>query len=724
MNIFNLESEARLSPCRRNLFASIAFIILVLSVYSNSFDCSWQFDDMGAIRDNTPIHLKSLDWQSIKGTFFASPTKSGKLYRPVSCITLAVNYYFGQTNVFGYHLVNTGIHILAAIFLFLFIYHTLQLPSLKPKYGSNAYFIAFFSAAFWAINPVQTESVTYIVQRMTSLAGMFYIMAMYFYVKGRVSRKRSSVMGHYVACGFCSLLAFGSKENTAMLPFSILLFDLFLIQGIKKKNLKRNAYIFVALIAVPIALALILRGTSVFSPKDILTVYETKRPFGLVEHLLTEPRVILFYLSLLFYPIQQRLSITHDISASQSLFDPPTTILAILGILIILVLCSLYSRKWPFICYCIFFFFMNHVIEASFFGLELVFEHRNYLPSMLLFAPLAILLVKALEYFSNRRTMQWIFSVFIILVTVGFGNSTFLRNYDYQTEGTLWYDAANKEPDLIRPHLNLGVFYYDQKNYEKALSEFALAESSSKGINITERPTTQYNIGLVHHGMKNWDKALEYYQKSVAVYPSHADIHNNLGLIYRKMDQMEKAEHEFREALRWGKDSIQPHKNISLLLLKQGRVKEALEYLDPAVRQWPDDAGLLGAAGYTYRLLGLYGKAFLFFEKVIKSPTYDPKMHLYLSEIYFKQQKEKEAEAEIQRFIQMEKGGDLKGYVIGTTKEEGIAVIQPLKRQVIQALAQAYESAADYRLEKVRYLSEGFTEEQLISSDSMGNRAP
>ncbi len=704
MQIFNLESERKLTPCRRNLFAIISIIILICLVYSNSFDCSWQFDDIGVIVQNDAIQLDKMDWQSLKQTLFASPTKSERIYRPLSCITIALNYYFGGKHVFGYHVVNVGIHILAAIFLFLFVYNTLNLPSLKPKYGPIAYFIAFFSTIFWAINPVQTESVTYIVQRMTSLSALFYIMAMYFYVKGRAAERKESRRLQYVVFVIFSLLAFGAKENAAMLPFSVLLFDFFFIQGLKKENLKRFALIFFVLIIIPISLAVILRGPTALSPSGIMSIYESKRPFGPVERLLTQPGVILFYISLLFYPMQQRLSIAHDIPISSGLFDPPLTIIAIGTILVIVALCIVYSRKWPLICYCIFFFFMNHAIEASFLGLELCFEHRNYLPSMLLFVPVTILLVKGLRYYSNKRSMQCVLSVFMILLLVGFGNSTFLRNYDYKTEGTFWADAANKYPDLIRPHLNLGVFYYDQKNYEKALSEFLLAEACHKSSNITDRPTIQYNIGLVYHGQKNWDKAVEYYQKSVAIDPSNADVHNNLGLIYMKQEKEEKAEQEFLEAIHYDPGAMEPYKNIALTLLKQGRVEKAWDYIHRAGKRWQDDAGLLGAAGYVQRLMGSYGKSYLFLKKAIEGGKYDPKLHLYLAEIYFKQNKRKQAIREIQMFIEREKQGDLKGYVKGTAKEEGITVIQPFKEAVINHLAQAYAGDADYLMEKAQFL--------------------
>ena len=119
-----------------------------------------------------------------------------------------------------------------------------------------------------------------------------------------------------------------------------------------------------------------------------------KRVFTLEQRLLTEPRVIWFYLSLLFYPIPSRLSLVHDFAISQSLLEPVTTLISVLAIVALLLGATVYARRWPLIAFCVIFFFLNHLIESTILPLELVFEHRNYIPSMLLFLPLAILLVR------------------------------------------------------------------------------------------------------------------------------------------------------------------------------------------------------------------------------------------------------------------------------------------------------------------------------------------
>ena len=170
----------------------------------------------------------------------------------VSYFTFAMNYYFDGLNVFWYHVVNFFIHYVTSVFLFLFIYNTLKLPILEGRYERNAYSIALLATVFWAINPVEVMAVTYIVQRMASMAAMFYIMAMYFYLKGRTGDTIWKNATFFVLAAFSAVLSVGSKENAAMLPVSIFLFDLFLIQGVTIENIKKNwAVCLFALILVP-----------------------------------------------------------------------------------------------------------------------------------------------------------------------------------------------------------------------------------------------------------------------------------------------------------------------------------------------------------------------------------------------------------------------------------------------------------------------------------------
>jgi Tfp pilus assembly protein PilF len=630
MGIFNLESEDILSQCRKNVFATITIFIIILSIYSNTFHAAWHFDDEQNIIKREAVNLTKLTWPEIKETFF---NDNGNIYRPVACLSLALNYYFGKDNVFGYHVVNTFIHFFASIFLFLFIYRTLNLPLLKAKYGPNSYFIALLSTLFWAINPVQTQAITYIVQRMASMAGMFYIMSMYFYLRGRTSEQRVLKSIHYILCAFFGIMAFGSKENAAMLPISIFLFDLFLIQGLTKEHIKKNIYILLGLIIVPLILGLTLRGSSIFQPADLASTYG--RSYTLIERLLTEPRVIIFYITLLLYPMPNRLCLVHDISPSHNLIDPPATILAIFVIFLVVGIALAKAKRWPLISFCIVFYFLNHIIESSVFPLELIFEHRNYLPSMLFFVPIAILVVRGIGFFSYKKSMQLVISLFITLVLIGQGHSTFIRNAIWKTEESLWLDAVDKNPDSARAHHNLGRYYANTNQKKKAIEEYELVLQKERGTHGITHHLTHYNLALELMKMNENEKAKSHLLEAIEIFPKFANAYTNLSIIMAKEGKYDDAYDYLIKSLTYDSRSPEAHNNLGYMLIKRNQIEEAIIEFQKALQLKEDYKPALHNMGIAYKYKGDLQEAARCFRSVLRQ---DPKAlwtKFFLAETYY-----------------------------------------------------------------------------------------
>ena len=634
MKTFNLESETHLSACRRNVFVVVTIFIIILAIYSNTFHASWHFDDETNILDNKPLHLNELNWQNIKKTFFAAYYNIGKIYRPVACFSFALNYYFGKDNVFGYHFVNLSIHLLTSIFLFLFVYQSLNLPLLKARYGPNSYFIALLATVLWAINPIQTQAITYIVQRMSSIAGMFYIMSMYFYLKARICKLNLLKVTFYFLCFIAGILAFGSKENAAMLPISIFFFDLFIIQGLTKENIRKNSLTVLILILIPVALALVLKGPSIFSIKHLFSGYEN-RAFTLFERLLTEPRIIIFYITLLLYPMPDRLCITHDIPISHSFINPPTTIIAIFTILAILVVAIIKSKRYPLISYCIIFFFLNHIIESTIFGLELIFEHRNYIPSLLFFVPITILIARVIRFFSYKISMQIVISIFVILALVGLGHSSFMRNFIWKTEKTLWLDAIDKYPDMSRPHHNLGRHYDNIGEKEKAIIEYKTALNLKRDSHAETHHLTHYNLALIYFSTNEEDKVIDHLHKAIAIFPRFADAYNNLAIIIAKRGKYNDAFNLLIKSLTYNRNSPQAHNNLGFLLLRAKRIDAAIFEFKEALSLKDGDLNFLQNLGIAYKYKGALNKGVHCFRSILKK---DPKAlltRLHLAETYW-----------------------------------------------------------------------------------------
>ncbi len=650
MAIFNLESEVHLTPCRKKLFAVIAFFIIVLSIYSNTFHASFHFDDEPNILQDKYLHGNTLGWEKAKGILLFEPNGNKRIYRPAVRFTFAINYYFGQENVLGYHIVNLSIHFFTSIFLFLFIYQSLNLPLVKAKYEANSYSIALLATLLWAISPIQTQAVTYIVQRMSSMAGLFYIMSMYFYLKGRTRKDRWIKGTHYFFCFLTAIFAFASKENTVMLPISIILFDLFLIQGLTRENIKKNSYLLLAFILIPLALALVLAGPSIFSPKHLLSGYEV-REYTLIERLLTEPRVILFYISLLFYPMPDRLNLLHDFSISHSLINPPTTILAILFIFFVLGIAILKSRRWPLLSYCMFFFFLNHLIESSIFPLELIYEHRNYIPSMLLFLPVAILIVRLIKFFSYKKAMQVIFAGFITLILVGQGHSTFMRNFVWKTNESLWLDTIDKSPHLPRPHHNLARYYGSIGHRKKEITEYELALKLNRWPHGDKRYVTHLNLAAAYAASKEEDKAIEHLKKSIEIFPTFSDAYTNLGVILIRQRKYDEAFDCFIRALTYNNKSHTAHHNLGIYLLIKKRLDEAISEFNKALaleRDFPPPLLGLGTA-YKYKKQFLKAKHYL--KKALEKNSKNIMIRLHLMETLFRMQDEGSLEALVEETL-------------------------------------------------------------------------
>ena len=310
--------------------------LLIYPIYSNTLNASWHMDDQPNILDNRPLHIDNLMPPTLFQTFFASPGSIKKLYRPIPCLTFALNWYFGRDDPTGYHLVNILIHILTSFILFLLIFTLFQTPALKGlRTLQEAYFISFLSAVLWAINPIQTQAITYIVQRMAAMAAMFYLVGMLLYIKARMSNVNSKRTFLYLGCLISFLCAVGSKENAATLPLALVLLEIAFFQKSGRIDSKITIFRTAAWAFVLVFIAFIViytKGNLLF----FLGGY-AHRSFSLIERLLTEPRVVVYYLSQIFYPIPNRLSIDHTVPLSTSLTDPWTTMPAILFILALII---------------------------------------------------------------------------------------------------------------------------------------------------------------------------------------------------------------------------------------------------------------------------------------------------------------------------------------------------------------------------------------------------
>lgn len=572
------EQKKKLSVFRffsPQLFEVTCLVLVTLILYSVTIDHSFHLDDAPNIWSNPFIQISSLSFDKLVTAGF----KSVNAKRPVANISFALNYYFHGLDVRGYHFVNIIIHLLTGIMLYYFVKITLCIQLVRDKFG-EAGFVPFFTALIWMVHPLNTQSVTYIVQRMNSMAGMFFIMAMLFYVKARLTPEKTKKILFFLFSLIASIFAFGSKENTATLPLFILLYEWYFFQDLRLKFSKKQLFWIAAIGCLFVIVLFLLLGSS---PLDKLFPSYSGRPFSMAERLLTQPRVVLLYILLIFYPAPSLLNLDYDFPLSYSLLSPSTTLLSILMLVVLLGVAIYAARNKRLYSFCILWFMGNLVIESSTIPLEIIYEHRTYLPSMMVILLVVLLLHQAVN---KRRVLI----VFLTAVAILFSYWTYERNKIWQDELTLWVDCQKKSPNKARPNVNLGLAYLEKNRpdeavpfLKKALYLYEQQSAQGKYVSKTGISLCLRLLGNAFLLKGEYAKALEYLNNALKEFSQDANdvkVYQLIGQIYAKEMRPQEAVFYFSKALQLSRNFYQVpwmHKTVVEIKLFLQRAKFLLE---------------------------------------------------------------------------------------------------------------------------------------------------
>ena len=582
--------------------ALVFFAAVACLLYYNSAHGSFILDDHGDIVDNSAIHVADLSFQSVRDAVLNSPC----INRPVANLSFALGYYFHGLDPFWFRAVNIVIHIFTAFFLFLLFQTTLDLLPLKNKKTSLA---PFFGAAIFLVHPVNTQAVSYIVQRMTSMAAMFYVLSMLCYVKGRLALTTQARALLFIAAACFFLLAAGSKEIAATLPFAIVLYEWFFLRKWGSNSiLPRAAAPFAAVLAFG-ALAGVF---AYFHPAAHGGVFSFFQEVG-GDHLLrifSQFRAVGLYITLLLFPLPSRLNLDHDFAASKSLIDPAST-LAWGVILCSLALWAIFTAKRRnLLSFAVLFFLMNLVIESGVPGIEQVFEHRIYLPAMFLYFAAAYWV---LDKPKNNRAAIILLAAVCVLLCIG----TWERNKAWSSQSALWADCVRKSPNKSRPHYNLGAALAQSgdvagamESYGKAialdpdnisahinlgkiLSDSGKPEQALQhlltAVNINPRSKTAHlNAGSVLLELNSLDGAVSHFRAAIAIDPYYARAYNNLAVAYAGSGKIPLAIEQMEKSVLIDPDSFEARINLARMLVKDNRKAEAAKHFKAAVKMHPE----------------------------------------------------------------------------------------------------------------------------------------
>jgi tetratricopeptide (TPR) repeat protein len=432
---------------------------------------------------------------------------------------------------------------------------------------------ALYAAAIFIAHPAQIQAVTYIVQRMTSMATMFYMMSLLFYLLGRQRKDRSGRSAYWLAALASWLLALGSKEIAATLPVVIVLIEYFFFRDPEKAwpGINRGYLLFA--LAASAGVVLFYLG---LEPAATIAGQYADREFTPGERVLTELRVLVFYLSLMLFPYPGRLSLEHTFTISHSLVDPMTTLVAA-AILVALLLSALrLACRHPILSLCIMWFLVTLSIESSFVGLELAFEHRLYLP-MFAFA-LAVAYLFSLTPSRHRAVVTMLAGTLVVMLVAG----AIVRNAVWQDRAALWADTVSKNPTSHRARNNLGRVLTEQGKREQAARQFGAA------IEIKpDYAQPHNNLGTLHAQAGRFEEAQAYFATAIDLNPRYAQAYNNSGVALLSQGLAYQAALRLSQAVRLEPEYAKAHANLSTALTRLGRPQEACRQLRIALRLDP-----------------------------------------------------------------------------------------------------------------------------------------
>ena len=508
-------------------FYPILIALLGLAAYSGTFHVPFLFDDLGAVKDN-PV-VENL------GNFL--PGGSGYRTYPLryaGYLSFALCFrLFGQ-NVAGYHAVNLAIHVANALLVYLLVVLTFRTRRMEGSaIAPHADKAALLAGALFAVHPIETQAVTYIVQRLTSLAALCYLGSLVLYIAARMRFDKTGASGvkvyaPYLGSLILALLAMKTKEMAFTLPFAVLLYELSFLGGTWKTRLVFLVPMLLTLPVVPLGLS-----SMGVPPGEALSDFRRAAgaPYSVHDYFATELRVVTTYLRLLIFPAGQRLD--YDYPIYRSLFG--TRVLSASLLLSSMLAAAFYMRRRAkrggdpallLISFGVLWFFLTLSLESSFIPIpDVIFEHRAYLPSAGIF-----IAVSAAGFLAARGVPRCrrAFAFAAICVVAALTAATLARNAVWTDELRFWRDNADKSPHKARPLVNLGREYAlrGDTSDARACLEEAVRMEPGKSEEAYE------NLANVYAVTGEPRKAVEMNIEALRINPKSATARRNLVLNY------------------------------------------------------------------------------------------------------------------------------------------------------------------------------------------------
>ncbi len=541
--------------------------------YYNIYQAPFIFDDGMQIVSNPLVRQLAAPWEIL--------THSS---RPVVILSLAINYALGGLNPWGYHLFNVIVHILAALTLYGVVRRTLLTRRLRSAWQDAAPWVAGITALLWLVHPLQTESVTYTIQRAESLMGVFYLFTVYCLV-----RSSESSRGGWWQAGAVAGCALGMacKQVMVTAPLVMLLYDRAFLADSWRETLQRRWGLYLGLamtwLLLPVEMANGVGETQGLNPNAGFD-YRLDTPRVYAQ---TQPGVILHYLRLSVWPHPLCLDYGWDFGwpLAWKFADGLPGMIAIGALLGLTV--YLWTRR-PALGFLGAWFFLilgptSTVMPIA----DIVVEHRMYLSlaAVIVAAVLAAFLYGG-RLFEAREKFKAPVGAAVCLAAAGTLMAlTIQRNRDYSSDIAIWQHTVDACPNNPRAHLNLGFALENANEIQGAIW------NNEQALRICpEYFEAHNNLGDVLIKAGRYEEALPQLEEAVRLNPNLAEAHNNLAAVLVHQGKMEEAIAQLQAATRLKPNYAVGQKNMAELLLFTGRASEAIEHYEEALRIQPDYA--------------------------------------------------------------------------------------------------------------------------------------
>lgn len=592
----------------------LVFIISFV-VYSNSLSCGFAFDDISAIRDNKDIRPSTPILQIFANDFWGTPIRkehSHKSYRPLTVLTFRLNYLFDELNPYGYHLVNVLIHSIVCL-----LYYKLCF-AFMPESAS------LIAALIFAVHPIHTEAVTGVVGRAETLSSLFFLSALLLYIKGTYNHKHASWI-----CVTSSLIMAGvatfCKEQGITVLAVIGVYELMILQKLKLDNLKqylsiksfrakrmKEHLLRVCLIITSVVILLLIRIRVMGSQLPVFTKYDNPAAVASTPtRQLTYNYLLAVNSWLLLYPMNLLCDWTMGtIPLVQSFLDVRN--LATIAFYVILFSASFkcllnFNERNRNILTMSMSLIVFPFLPASnlFFPVGFVIAERVlYLPSMgfiMLIAYGWSILFRKIDSIGNnslsrsyKRAPRMLLHGFLVVLLISFSARTWIRNYDWTSEYTIFKAALKVCQTNAKLFNNVGHSLESQGKYKEALAYFLKASETQP-----DDLGAQMNVGRTYNNLEMYDLAEHYFWKAknllprpkpgqqyqARIAPSHLNVFLNLAnLISRNRSRLEEADSLYRQAISMRADYTQAYINRGDILIKLNRTREAQDVYEQALQ--------------------------------------------------------------------------------------------------------------------------------------------